>query len=340
MTVNVRSTMALAAGLLCASLLLPACGEKSEKEGGRGLLLAKIDGVEVHEADLKTEERAIPPALREAVIGSPTGKKLLLDRYLLKKLLLREAYRRGIDKMPEVEEKIADVRREVIISELLRDVSENAEGLSDKDLLAIYEKNKESYKLGDRVKVAHVLFPTESEAKKLFDRAQKGEEFAKLMEEARGQGGNAADLGVIERGNFVEEFEKAAFAAPVGKPTGPVKTRYGFHVLLVSEKKEAGYAPFDEVKTKIRDERREETQKKSFETLVDKLKAEAKIDVEPARKAWNIPVGEIGESGEVPEEKGDAKTDAKPDANETPKADAPPAPAATHGNTPAKGGKK
>ena len=52
-----------------------------------------------------------------------------------------------------------------------------------------------------------------------------------MKEVGSGNGEVAADLGEIERGNFVKEFEAAAFAAAPGVATGPVKTTYGYHVI-------------------------------------------------------------------------------------------------------------
>ena len=76
-------------------------------------------------------------------------------------------------------------------------------------------------------------------------------EMAKKYSDDPGSRDKGGDLGFFGRGRMVPEFEKVAFSASSGKITEPVKTKYGYHVLLVDEKKKAGEKSFDEVKSEI-----------------------------------------------------------------------------------------
>ena len=59
------------------------------------------------------------------------------------------------------------------------------------------------------------------------------------------QGGN---LGAFSRGMMVPEFEEAAFGAEIRKSSTPVKTQFGYHIILVNEKNKSKVRPFEEVK--------------------------------------------------------------------------------------------
>jgi peptidyl-prolyl cis-trans isomerase D len=111
-------------------------------------------------------------------------------------------------------------------------------------------------------------------------RARSGETFEALRNEtviARGE--SSADLGFIERGRFVKEFEDAAFRAEAGSVVGPVRSTYGHHIIWVGEKRPAGVHLFEEVKEKILSERREQAQQEAFETLVTDLRNQAEIRI-------------------------------------------------------------
>jgi peptidyl-prolyl cis-trans isomerase C len=125
-----------------------------------------------------------------------------------------------------------------------------------------------------------MLFRDKVRAKEMLDRAKKGEPFEKLMKEVDSRNGEvAADLGEIERGNFVKEFEEAAFAAAPGAVVGPVKTTYGYHVVKVYGKNPAGARSFEEVKPQLLAEQREQAQRDAFEELITDLRKQATIRV-------------------------------------------------------------
>ena len=85
----------------------------------------------------------------------------------------------------------------------------------------------------DKVHCAHILVKTETEAKAILERLNKGEKFANIAKEASlcPSGKNGGDLGTFGRGKMVKEFETAAFALSKGQTSGPVKTKYGYHIL-------------------------------------------------------------------------------------------------------------
>jgi parvulin-like peptidyl-prolyl isomerase len=93
----------------------------------------------------------------------------------------------------------------------------------------------------DQVHVAQIVVKTEAEAKQVIDRLAKGEQFADLAKQlsqdasSAGQGG---DLGWIQQGQMLPEFEKAVFQdlRPGETTSTPVQTRYGYHVIKVIER--------------------------------------------------------------------------------------------------------
>ncbi len=166
------------------------------------------------------EVENLPPYVRP-ILETAAGRAQFLESVITRDLLMREALRRGIDRRPEVADRIAMARKSIVLEALLRDVAEKAPGLSDAALRTIYDADPASHQVGERVRVSHMLFREKARALEMLGRAKAGESFEALMKEVgSGNGEVAADLGEIERGNFVKEFEAAAFAAVARRGDG------------------------------------------------------------------------------------------------------------------------
>jgi parvulin-like peptidyl-prolyl isomerase len=133
------------------------------------------------------------------------------------------------------------------------------------------------------VKARHILVKTEAEAKKLINQLRKvpknklEEKFIELAKEhsigpSKTQGG---ELGWFSKGKMIPAFSDAAFNLNKGNITlQPVKTRFGWHVIYVEDKKEGGYTPFEEVKEKIK----EQLKFKRLKQYIDSVKNSANIE--------------------------------------------------------------
>lgn len=112
-----------------------------------------------------------------------------------------------------------------------------------------YKDNAARFDRKKRVQARHVLFradekaPADADAaarkkaEEVLARAQKGEDFAKLasqLSEDPGSKERGGDLGWFGAGVMAKPFEEAAFGAQQGALTGPVRTRFGWHVIQVT----------------------------------------------------------------------------------------------------------
>ncbi|MHB1012793.1 MAG: peptidyl-prolyl cis-trans isomerase [Desulfobacteria bacterium] len=262
------------------AVVASACGS-APGSGPQGKTFAVVDGEPITEAILQKEVENLPPYVRP-ILETAAGRAQFLESVITRDLLMREALRRGVDRRPEVTDRIAMARKSIILEALLRDVAEKAPGLSDAALRKIYDANPAMHRVGERARVSHMLFPEKARALEILGRAKAGEPFETLMKEVgarKGEGEVAADLGEIERGNFVKEFEAAAFAAAPGEVIGPVKTTYGYHVIKVYARLPAGAVSFEEMKPKLLAEQREQAQRDAFEGMIADLRKQATVRV-------------------------------------------------------------
>lgn len=125
--------------------------------------------------------------------------------------------------------------------------------LEDGEAKAFYDNNPAQFTADAQVKAKHILVEKEEDANKIADEIKAGKTFEDAAKEystcpSKEKGG---DLGYFGKGQMVPEFEKAAFEAVIGEVSAPVKTQFGYHLILVEDKKEAQVMDFESVKNQL-----------------------------------------------------------------------------------------
>jgi peptidyl-prolyl cis-trans isomerase C len=142
--------------------------------------------------------------------------------------------------------------------------------LTDNQLKAYYQAHKSDYTTPEQVCASHILLKTEAEAKAVMKDLANGADFA-TEAKAKSTGPSASkggSLGCFGKNQMVKPFADAAFSAKVGKVVGPVKTQYGYHVILVTKHTPATTKPFDQVKSDVESKLRQEHANQQVQALV------------------------------------------------------------------------
>jgi foldase protein PrsA len=148
------------------------------------------------------------------------------------------------------------VREDVTVNIKLEKLLSQRIEITDQEVQEHFQVNQEAYAVEEQIKVSHILVDSEETAQEITTLLAEGRNFADLAEEystdtgSKNQGGN---LGMVTRGEMVEEFEQAAFAMQPGQISDPVKSEYGYHIIKVEEKTEARPGTLEENYDKIKD---------------------------------------------------------------------------------------
>ncbi len=149
--------------------------------------------------------------------------------------------------------------------------------VTDAALQTSYDARFKDAKPGTEYSAAHILVESEEKANDLKKQLDGGADFAVLAQANStdtGSGANGGDLGWFGLGAMVKPFEDAVVAATVGKVAGPIKSDFGWHLILVKETRAAAQPTLDD----LRDELAAEIEQKAVEAHVKTLTDAAKIE--------------------------------------------------------------
>jgi parvulin-like peptidyl-prolyl isomerase len=173
---------------------------------------------------------------------------------------------------------------------------------------AYYEMHKDELESISQIRASHILVKTEEEAQKIAGRLKKGEDFATLAKKVSidtASAKNGGDLGFFSAGQMVPEFESAAAKLKPGEISQPVKTKFGYHVIRVAEKKMGKPLEFEKIKSALFQRLSAEKQKDFFDSYIENLKKTYKVEINKEA------VSKLGTEGEKQE-----GTQEKPGASE------------------------
>ena len=105
-------------------------------------------------------------------------------------------------------------------------------------------------------------------------------DIAKEKSTDKTSGAKGGDLGKFGQGRMVPEFERAAFALKPGRDERVVKTQYGWHIILVTEREEGERKPFDQVKEQIKTTLRNKQLQDNIQAKFDGLKKAANVKID------------------------------------------------------------
>jgi|HigsolmetaAR204D_1030405.scaffolds.fasta_scaffold00037_64 foldase protein PrsA len=127
--------------------------------------------------------------------------------------------------------------------------------VTDEEIAAYFEENKDSFDKPETVRASHILVETREEAESLLKQLEAGADFAELaaehtLDEMTKESGG--DVGDFARGEMEEGFEETAFGLEIGE-TAIAETSYGFHVVRVTDKSAAQEATLESAREEIVD---------------------------------------------------------------------------------------
>ena len=163
--------------------------------------------------------------------------------------------------------------------------------VNDAEVKAYYDANPKEFESPEQVQASHILLKVDAsdpnevkaaaqaKAAELLAQLKDGADFAELAQANSGcpSAAKGGDLGLFGRSQMVPPFEEAAFSLQPGEMSDVVETQFGYHIIKVTDKKEARTKMFEETKAEILDSLTNQKKGQFAEGLIASMKDKATI---------------------------------------------------------------
>lgn len=267
-----RQRFALA---LAAALALAVHGQVAPPLDDSEIVVATVNGDAITKAQLEENWRRLASTVRSQYEQSAGGKAGLLETMILKRLVVQEALKAGLDKRQEAID-AADAARELVLFDLFVREVVAARVITDQAMRAYFDEHPDEFRKPELAKLRIIavssqgrtpdearviasrimteLFALKGEIAKSGDASMAVEAFggaaaAYSEHESAETGGN---LGWIDPNMLEPQLAEAAQRLPPGAVSGLIETSSGFALLLVEGRQPAALATFEEARPLVR----------------------------------------------------------------------------------------
>lgn len=248
--------------------------------------LAVVNGKEITLGDVKELTETMPMAKSASL---EQMYPIVIDQLVNDVLLGEKVDSSGIASDPVVQERVAIAKDQIVRGLYVERYVEDK--VTDKAVKEEYAKLKKEAEGVQEAHAKHILLEKEDEAKEVIKKLAGGAKFEDLAKEYSigPTGKNGGDLGFFTKDMMVPEFADATFDLKAGTYTKePVKTKFGWHVVKLVEKRDRPVPKLEDIEQAIRGQ----LGQRAVDTLVRDLRENAEIklfnlDGEPLEKAVN-----------------------------------------------------
>jgi parvulin-like peptidyl-prolyl isomerase len=185
------------------------------------------------------------------------------------------------DERVDLKKEFKKVKMELMINRLIELSLEDDVQVTDEEVQAFYDDNKEDFVLNeDLVHAYHILAKTREEANAIRRRLRKGESFEDVSKDVRTDYADAAawDLGYFSRDEVIPEISKVIFNMPSGALSLPIKSDYGYHIVkLIDKQKRGDYNKLENVQVEIKLKLEAIKKRERFQRFLSDLKNQTEI---------------------------------------------------------------
>jgi peptidyl-prolyl cis-trans isomerase C len=262
--------------------------KKQTDSGGKSKVVAVVNGEEITREEVKSFLGNMPGALKK--MDSERVFPVALEQVINATLIRQNADNSNVEETQAYQKRLSEVKKQIKRSVFME--KKLNEKVTEQRLRQAYDAYVEKQGAKRETRARHILVDDKKTAGEIISKLENGAEFAKLAKEystgpSSGRGG---DLGYFTKNDMVKSFSEAAFNVEPGKYTKePVKTKFGWHVIKVEDRRKKEPASFEEIRSKLASQERREALNAMLKKWRDDAKIKTMIDTETNIQKGNVP---------------------------------------------------
>lgn len=242
--------------------------------------VVKTESSKITKSQIIEELQALPPQTK-MFLSSAEGTKRLKEELIKRELLYEEAKDRGLQKSEEFKKRMEEFRKITLINMLLEEELKKLQNVTEKDAKDYYEQHKEEFIKPQQVRLSQIVVKNEEEAKKVYERLNKGEDFATLAKElsrdekTKTSGG---DIGFFSKEQLNPQIQNVVFNLKKGQVSMPLTYKGELYIFKVTDIKGTPQE-FESIKNQLIEELKIKKQQEWFNNYIEELKKKHKVEV-------------------------------------------------------------
>ena len=260
-------------------LTLPAFFQGCTRGNNDNEVLARIDKTDtITLGEFNSRISRLPERYQEIINNN---KKEFLDEVIIDRLLYKNAVEKKLDQDREVKQVFEEAKRKILIARLLKDQIDTKIAVDSLDIENYYQDNKDKFTMPEVLRASHILVKTKPDAQDILVELSNGRNFEDLAR-ARSvdpTAKNGGDLGPFTKNQMVPEIDEACLKLQVGEISDIVETKFGYHIVKLTERREPRVKSLEEVYANIENALMRIKKASLFNDYVEGLKEQAQITI-------------------------------------------------------------
>jgi len=260
------------------TLLAGGCGSSQADISKSGQVLAKVGDKEITTAYFDRQIANLPESAKQFVTQGQ-GKKAMLEGMVNREIIFNEAIKKKLDKDAELQRKVEDMKRELLVTTYLQNEVISKIKVDDKEVRDFYDQNPGEFKNREEIRISQIVVADEKKAKEALEKLSNRRDFGDLAAEISTDKPSAArkgDVGYFSRGRLPQEVRDSMFKLNVGEVSQPHKMNGSYEIYKITDRKTTAYT-FEQVKDAIR-----------MQLFNQKMQTEVKRIVDEAKKTTPV----------------------------------------------------
>ena len=237
---------------ILTKILLIISSTKAIAKEPNEVIVAKVNNFIITAQDVLNATNNLPKKVRERPLSEIYPK--IVNELINQHLITKQAYKENLDKQKVILELVKKNKEQLMAKYWLNNFLSNQ--TKEENIKAFYTKYLKNFKSFKEYNASHILLKEENDALEIIKKIKVKSEFSEFAKKysigpSKKNGGN---LGWFGPGQMVMEFEKATFKLQKGMITKkPVKTRFGYHIIMLNDIRDSKPKLLNDVRQKIID---------------------------------------------------------------------------------------